>query len=154
MKIKYTAIGKLLRQLKVSFKKLLHLRDSTHEIALGFAIGVFVGILPTFGFGALILGILAIPIRFNIFAALVGTLVNNPLFVPFWLTSSYKVGEIITRMGINLEKGIISSILKFSISYLVGNIILAIICGIISYFVMYIIIETYRVSRSQEKKQS
>jgi uncharacterized protein (DUF2062 family) len=57
-------------------------------------------------------------------------------------------------MGINLEKGIISSILKFGISYLVGNIILAIICGIISYFVMYIIIETYRVSRSQEKKQS
>jgi uncharacterized protein (DUF2062 family) len=154
MKIKYTAIGKLLRQLKVSFKKLLHLRDSTHEISLGFAMGVFVGILPTFGFGALILGILAIPIRFNIFAALVGTLVNNPLFVPFWLTSSYKVGEIITRMGINLEKGIISNILEFSISYLVGNIILATICGIISYFIMYIIIETYRVSRSQEKNQS
>ncbi len=154
MKIKYTTIGKLFRQLKVSFRKLLHLRDSTHEIALGFGIGVVIGILPTFGFGALIIGILAILIRFNIFAALVGTIVNNPLFTPFWLMSSYKVGEMITQIGINLEKGVISNILNFSLSYLVGNIVLAIICGIISYFIMYIIIETYRVSRNQEKKQS
>ena len=154
MKIKSTIIVKLLRQLKVSFKKLLRLRDSTHEIALGFGIGVFIGILPTFGFGALIIGILAILIRFNIFAALVGTIVNNPLFTPFWLMSSYKVGEMITQIGINLEKGVISNILNFSLSYLAGNIVLAIICGIISYFIMYIIIETYRVSRNQEKKQS
>ncbi len=155
MKFKYTGIGKLLRQLVVSFKKLLHLRDSTHEIALGFAVGVFIGILPTFGFGALFLAGLAVIIRFNIFAGIVGTLVNNPIFVPFWLASSYKVGEIITKTGIDIkEKSIIENIFGFGLSYFIGNIILAILVGFISYFIIYIIVEIYRESRKKLKNNS
>lgn len=148
MKFKYTPIGKIFRWLAASFKKLFHLRDSTHQIALGFAIGVGVGILPTFGFGALFIGVLAIVVRFNIFSALVGTLVNNPLFVPFWLASSYKVGEVITKMGIDIyEKKLIENILGFGVSYLVGNIVLSIVCGLLSYFVIYLVVELYRTSK-------
>ena len=154
MKIKYTAIGKFLRWITASFKKLIHLRDSTHQIALGFSIGVAVGILPTFGFGALILALLAIVIRFNIFSALVGTLINNPLLVPFWLVSSYKVGEIITKIGVDIEeKNLFQNVLDFSISYIVGNVTLSVICGIISYIVMYIIVEIYRSSKGNLKSQ-
>lgn len=152
MKFKYTVIGKFFRWIASSFKKLLHLRDSTHQISLGFAIGVTVGILPTFGFGALILGAMAVIIRFNIFSAIVGTLINNPLFVPFWVASSYKVGEIITKIGIDISgKSIIQNILGFGISYLIGNVVLSIICGFISYFIMYLLVETYRVSRNNLK---
>lgn len=155
MKLKYSSIGKVFRQLVVSFKKLFRLRDSTHEIALGFAIGVFVGILPTFGFGALLLAGLAIVIRFNIFAGIVGTLINNPLFVPFWIASSYKVGEIITKTGIDLkEKSIIENIFGFGVSYFIGNIVLAVLVGFVSYFVIYVIVEIYRESRKNLKNNS
>lgn len=152
MKVKYTIIGKFFRWLAVSFKKVLHLRDSTHQIALGFAIGVSVGILPTLGFGALILAGLAVFIRFNIFSAIVGTLINNPVFVPFWVASSYKVGEVITRMGVDLsEKGFLQNLFGFGLSFLVGNIILSITLGIVSYFVIFLIIEAYRASRNNLK---
>ncbi|MFN4245214.1 MAG: DUF2062 domain-containing protein [Brevinematia bacterium] len=154
MNLKYTIIGKFLRWILVSFKKVIHLRDSTHQIALGFSIGVSVGILPTFGFGALILAFLSIVIRFNLFSAIVGTLINNPLLVPFWLVSSYKIGEIITKVGIDLEgKNLLQNTLDFSISYITGNIILSLICGFISYVLMYIIVEVYRSSRGNLKRQ-
>lgn len=151
MNFKSNIIVKFFRYLVVSFKRLLHLRDSTHEIALGFAVGVIVGILPTFGFGAVILGFLVFVIRFNFVAAITGTLVNNPIFVPFWLTSSYKVGEIITKMGVDLkDSGLLKNVFNFGLSYLVGNVVLAIISGIISYFVVFLMIETYRsVKRSR-----
>ncbi|MEN2997829.1 MAG: DUF2062 domain-containing protein [Brevinematia bacterium] len=152
MKLKYTPIGKFFRWIFVSFKKLFHLRDSTHQISLGFALGVSIGILPTFGFGALIVATLAFIIRFNIFSALVGSLINNPLLVPFWVASSYKVGELITKIGINFsEKNVIQNLLGFGISYLVGNIILSVVCGFISYITIYLLIEIYRSSKSNLK---
>jgi len=153
MKIKYSIVGKLFRQLKVGFKKLLHLRDSTHEIALGFAVGVFVGVFPTFGFGALVLGALAIVIRFNFVASLIGTLINNPLFTPFWLISSYKVGELVTKAGIKINEDFLKNTFNFTLSYLVGNIILSVVSGIISYFVVYIVVESYRASKREDTKE-
>ncbi|MGC8767287.1 MAG: DUF2062 domain-containing protein [Brevinematia bacterium] len=148
MNFKKTFLGKFLRYLLVSFKKLLHLRDSTHEIALGFAIGVVIGILPTFGFGIVILGLLALVIRFNFIAAFTGSLINSPIFVPFWLASSYKIGEIITKIGIDLQRNnLVKNIFDFSVSYLVGNIVLSIILGIASYFIVFLIIEAYRSTK-------
>ncbi|MCX8028796.1 MAG: DUF2062 domain-containing protein [Brevinematales bacterium] len=153
MKLKGNMIGKLFRWIVLSFKKLLRLRDSTHQISLGFAIGVFVGILPTLGFGALILAGLALVIRFNFFSALVGTLVNNPLFVPFWVASSYKVGELITKIGINFsEKSVLQNMFGFGLSFAVGNIVLAVLSGFLSYFVMFLVIEIYRASRNNSSK--
>jgi uncharacterized protein (DUF2062 family) len=45
------AITKLRKFILSSIRKLLSLRASPHQIALGFAIGVFIGIFPTFGLG-------------------------------------------------------------------------------------------------------
>ena len=43
--------GKLRVFITEYIQKLLSLRASPHQIALGFAIGVFIGIFPTFGLG-------------------------------------------------------------------------------------------------------
>jgi uncharacterized protein (DUF2062 family) len=61
---------------------LLSLRASPHQIALGLAIGVFIGIFPTFGLGGVFIIALATFWKFNIPGALVGTLIGNPLFAP------------------------------------------------------------------------
>ena len=77
---------KLRKSLLGSIRKLLSLRASPHQIALGFAIGVFIGIFPTFGLGGLVIIALAALSRFNVPAALLGTLIGNPLFASVWIT--------------------------------------------------------------------
>ncbi len=154
MRFKDTVIGKLFRSLLVNLKKLLRLRASIHEISLGFAVGVFIGILPTFGLGFLVISFFAIFIRFNVIAAFVGTALGNPFLSPFWIFSSYKLGELITGVRIellDLKINFLNTTLKFTLAFIAGNLVISLVVAIISYFVVYILIDNIKKSRNQKQ---
>lgn len=72
--------------------KLVHSHHSSQQIALGAAVGVFLGILPTFGLGAIIsLGIAQL-FGLNRLAALAGGVIMNPLTAPFFWALSGLAG--------------------------------------------------------------
>ena len=79
-------------------RTILMLHDTPHSIALGTAIGMFVGLTPTVGFQMLL--VVAISLlswryfRFNRLAALITVYVSNPLtLMPiYWL--NYRVGTL------------------------------------------------------------
>lgn len=79
-------------------RTIVHLQDTPHAIALGTAIGVFIGLTPTFGIQMLLVftvAFLARPFfRFNQFAALVAVYVSNPFtMLPiYWF--NYRLGTI------------------------------------------------------------
>lgn len=80
------------------FRALLMLDDSSHRIALGGAIGMFIALTPTVGIQMLMVVTLALLtrrwFRFNQVAALLTVYVSNPLTVVpiYWF--NYKLGTI------------------------------------------------------------
>lgn len=82
-------------------RAMLMLDDSSHRIALGAAIGMFIAMTPTVGIQMLLVLLLAVAtrrwFRFNKVAALLMVYVSNPLTVVpiYWF--SYKVGTIYFR---------------------------------------------------------
>ena len=80
---------------KAFLEKLLDIvrqKDSPHKIALGLALGIFVGILPIMGIQMTVVAVLALPLRANIKAAVAGVWISNPItFLPmYW--GYYKFG--------------------------------------------------------------
>ncbi len=85
-------------------RAILQLKDTPHSIALGTAIGIFIGLTPTFGIQMLLViavACLTQPFfRFNRFAALVAVYISNPFtMIPiYWM--NYRIGAIFTRTEI------------------------------------------------------
>ena len=67
-------------------------KDTPHRIALGAALGIFIGILPIMGIQMTVVAIIAIPLRANLKAAVAGVWISNPItFLPmYW--GYYKFG--------------------------------------------------------------
>ena len=77
-------ILKLIRFIKFQIKRLKHLKDSPHEIALGFACGVWTNFNPFFGINIFIGMGLAFVFRANIIASFIGVLITGlPFIFPF-----------------------------------------------------------------------
>ena len=87
---KYT-IKLYLQKIIQSFKEL---HGNPHYLALGIAIGVFVGMTPTFPLHTIIAIPFAHIFRGSKRAALLGVWISNPLTLPFCYYISYKVGML------------------------------------------------------------
>jgi len=86
-----------LASLKKLIKKLVRVDDSPKRIARGLAIGVFWGILPTFGLAILFALPTAILLRANKFSTILGLFVANPFTTPFIYAFEYKIGQLILK---------------------------------------------------------
>jgi len=144
-------IKKIFKSTKKLILKLVKSRGSLHQIALGFAIGVFIGVFPTFGLGLIFTSALAVIIRFNLPASIIGGAVStNPLTTPLCIAASYKIGELITGTKINLKITdsefvyYVSNFKKFGLNFMIGNFVLSLCLSIISYFAVKAIIAAYR----------
>ena len=133
-------------------------RGSSRQIALGFAIGVFVGVFPTFGLGLIFTSALAVIIRFNLPASIVGGAIStNPLTTPLCIAASYKIGKLITGTKINLKISdsesiyYMSNFKTFGKNFLIGNFLLSLFLSIISYFIVKALIDAYRKKRRKTK---
>jgi len=72
--------------------RLLHTDDTPRRTAAAFAMGVFIGFSPLFGFHTLIGIVLAFALRLNRVAALIGVYANLPWFVAPYYTVSTVLG--------------------------------------------------------------
>lgn len=134
---------------KAWFKKIVSLNTTPHSIALGFAVGAVVGVFPTFGLGLIIISFVAVAMKCNVPAAVLGAAVGNPLFTPFWIGLSYKVGDTMLEfLGIEPVsfhgKNWITRSVNFGLDYMIGNILLCIVVGVGSYFIIKRSVVYYR----------
>jgi uncharacterized protein len=90
-----------MRSLRIVARRLVHLRASPHEIALGCAAGAFMSITPLLGVQTLLAVVLATLLRASVPAAILGTFVGNPLSWPFIWASTYAMGlQIVGLNGV------------------------------------------------------
>ncbi len=148
-----------IRKFRILLKKALLTNDSPEKLARGFAIGVFWGVLPTFGLAALFSLPTAILLKANRLTAIVGTFVSNPFTIPFYILWATQIGNFILKIGkfhFSWQIFNIKYLLLLSRSLLVGSIILATIMAFSSYGIFLLIFPFirkafHRTARSSSK---
>ena len=86
------------RQIKLNFLRFVRMRGTPDEIAKGLALGIFIGMTPTFGFQMLIAVFFAYLLRENKLAAALGVWITNPLTAPFIYALEYESGRLLLHM--------------------------------------------------------
>lgn len=86
------AYARFVKALHYHWRRILRVRATPHEIALGCAAGVFAACTPFLGFQMALAFALAVLLRVSVPAALAATFVGNPLSWPAIWTASYVAG--------------------------------------------------------------
>jgi glycosyltransferase involved in cell wall biosynthesis len=120
--------------------------DSNTKITISVTLGVFVGVLPIWGFQMLVAFGVAYLLKLNKFVTIAASNISIPPMLPFIVLLSYITGGLITGSSnhvVNYSSRMSLGWIKANlIQYLVGSIIfgilLALVLGTITYFLLRI----------------
>ena len=149
------------RTLRFVYLKIVRLSDPPSIIARGVAIGVLMGILPTFGLGILLSLGVAFAFRANKAAAILGSMIMNPFTSAFFWGISAAVGSFIMRehraeLLIRLRGADGETILKnagwLTMVYMTGNVIVSAVFTVISYYLVKIWVSQHRRHKAAKKR--
>lgn len=168
---------------KRSFKYVGHrvkrIPDTSHKIALGAAIGVFVCFSPILGVHMAMALIIVFLLRANLVASFITTMFGNPVTYPFIATVSLGLGR--TILGMNAKDddfqslhsafwqaftdtwqliqswfgfaerpdGLADFLSNLFLPYLIGGTIIGLVSGAITYFLLRPVIGAYQIRRRQ-----
>lgn len=90
-----------------------------HSVAMGLAIGVFMGFNPLIGFHLVISAILCTIVGGSIIAAAVGTLVCNPVMCPLMMVGNYQVGMVL--VGEKIREDFVYRAPEIELSHLLSD---------------------------------
>ncbi|RED14178.1 DUF2062 domain-containing protein [Pontivivens insulae] len=161
--------------------RLRRIPDSPHKVSLGLALGVFVTFTPFFGFHIVVAMLLAVLLRGNVLASVIGTFFGNPLtfpaigYVSLWFGSIVANGpapgnyvEVTHRFAgafVGLWRSV-KSLFGYKTSswdllsdfffglfvpYLIGGLIPGLIAGVTSYYVARPIVRAYQRRRRERR---
>ncbi|WP_052813324.1 DUF2062 domain-containing protein [Desulfonatronum thioautotrophicum] len=130
-----------MRGLRHVYMKVLRIKSTPHAIALGMGLGVFIGLLPIIPLQSVVVLTLALALRCSKLTALIGTLVTNPLTIPFFYLTMLKIGRFFLPDGrgrLNPDHWTIGELLQagwhFYASMLLGGFVLALPSAVAAYF--------------------
>jgi uncharacterized protein len=147
-------IKRYVEKIKHHFREVIKLKTTPQTIALGFAIGTFISVLPTPGFNIL-LGLLIVLIfervsKLSLFGAI---LFWNPITsIPiYWL--NHKVGDLLFGSAPVVKYNIIfvDFVYNFSRRYLLGSVINGIIISALCYLIVWFIASKYYKSKKVDE---
>lgn len=145
------------RTFRYIYLRLVRVGGDPVHVALGFSLGVFLGVFPTFGLGIPLALLLASLFRWNRVSATLGSLVMNPLTTPFFWSLSGTVGAAIFRADAgkvleNVRNGDrIRSLTAGAGIYLAGNLVVALVCSVLAYFLALRAVTLYRKKKKERR---
>ncbi len=153
---------------KTSFKERLgslvdrvkKLQGDPRYIAMGMAVGVFVGVTPTIPFHTIIAIALAFVLKGSKPAAAIGVWFANPLTIPIFYIGSFKVGTLIINKPIPFDikfesiNELMTLGLDVTIAMVVGGALLGILPAILAYILTYRFMVVVRDKARKKKKGS
>lgn len=153
--------------LKKAYERFIKIRGDPQNIALGFALGLFVGMSPTFGFQTAIAIFLAALFKWNKISAAIGVWVTNPVTTPFIYGMTYlagakilgmnKVNNPIGELNIDAIGQILHKAPGIFWALTVGGVILGLPLAVAGYYFSYKIIARYqedikkKIAKQREK---
>ena len=123
-------------KIKHWFIKIAKAEGSVEEIAKGAAIGTFISVFPTFGFGFIFVLFLYRFYKFNLIAATGTSVISNPFTSPFFMLLSYKVGSLLLGSRFVFDSNNWRANLKNTgLALLLGSFIVSGALSVVAYFV-------------------
>ncbi|PLY04454.1 MAG: DUF2062 domain-containing protein [Desulfuromonas sp.] len=143
----------MVRQAKLNLLRFIRLSGTPDEIAKGFALGIFIGMTPTFGFQMLLAVFAAFLLRENRLAAIIGVWITNPVTAPFIYAAEYEFGRRLLQMdplSFNIEFTF-DSLMALSwdilLPLLLGSLVFGLLSTAISYAVVLRMIPSLKTLR-------
>jgi len=143
------------RRLKNIFFRLILQNSTPAGIALGAAIGAFIGILPVYGLHTVLVVIAAIIVRpANKVAILLGTNISLPPTVPFITWAGYEIGRLILWGRFeplhwsDFKHITFHNVISRYEPLFLGSVILGVICAVVVYCLIFLV-----VKRIKERKK-
>ena len=147
--------------------RIVRLADSSRNIALGLAIGAGVSFTPLLGAHFIQAGLLAVLLRANVLAALIGTFVGNPWTFPFMWWAGISFGALIFQLfGLpapavpvdEITIPIIWDLIKndpfrIFVPWFVGGYLLAVFSVPLSYLLFYNLVNGAKLARRKARAQ-
>ncbi len=157
-------------------ERVKNLQGDPHFVAMGMAVGVFVGIAPIIPFRTIMAIVLAYILKGSRPAALLGSLIGNPFAIVFIYYACYKVGNIFLGGTLAAEESVKTLIdiikqdielydkilffadfaktqLKVFLAMIVGGFIIGIPAGIFSYFITKQFVIGVRIASKKIKQK-
>ena len=147
----------MVEKVKQQFRRLLHLDDTPHRIAIAFGLGVYIGFSPLIGLHTAMVFLFAWLFRLNTIAVFLGSLIINPwTFGPLfgsclWLGLKL-YGMKRTIPPLDWEQltwmNFMAQLKPYLIPFVLGTTIVGIIASVIAYFLANYLITQYRQARA------
>lgn len=136
------------------YKRFIQIRGEPREVALGFALGIFVGMTPTMGVQTPIAIFIAALFKWSKLSAAVGVWISNPLTAPIIYGVSYITGakflnlDPVFNMPLSptwstLKALLLKAPLAFE-AMAVGGVIIGLPLAVVSYYLSYAAVEKYQ----------
>jgi len=148
---------------RYQYLRLVRQNDSPEKIAAGLALGVVLGVLPTFGLGIIMAIFLAGALKVNRTSAVLGTLVMNPWTATFFWAASYLIGSLVLGYNLSETIGVIKNIKSHSdlwgnilaqrllLPYIVGNMLVSAGSAAFVYVAGLYSVRIYREARRKNR---
>jgi uncharacterized protein (DUF2062 family) len=139
-------IGSQNQKLRKYVQDILRIKTSPHSIALGFAVGTLISILPTPGFNILLGLLVMLFVKRISKITLFGSMAFwNPLTLLPVYWASYRIGDMFFGSVpiVRYDVVILDQIYNFSRRFLVGNVLLALVISGSAYIVILLIAHWY-----------
>ncbi len=140
-------------KLRKHFREVLKIKKTPQSIAMGFAIGTFLAILPTPGF-SILLGFLLVLIfeKINKFSLIGAMAFWNPItLIPIYYIS-YHIGNFfMTDAPVVVYRFVLlNQLFRFTRRFLIGNLILAVFFSVLFYFIVFFLSKKYQEYKELE----
>ena len=150
----------MFKKTKTKFQKwikdVIEAKTKPHEIALGFALGLFIGILPTPAIGVFLCLLMIFLFKVNKISIFAGFALINPATLPLVLAGVLWIGTGITGAKVRTNVNVFSrtEIQHMIKPLIIGDLILAFSTAIIAYIVVYFIFKKiiYKNKKKSKKK--
>lgn len=150
---KKTIMSRISRFFKLIYLKLFRINDSPQKIAIGFGLGVFVGVMPAMG--PVLALCLAFIFRVNRASALLGSVLTNTWLSIVIFAMSVKIGALLTGANsasvIAAWRAVIkdfrwAKLAELAVSNLVmpvvlGYVLISAVAGLVAYLAAFIILK-------------
>ncbi|WP_161788444.1 DUF2062 domain-containing protein [Desulfonatronum thiodismutans] len=151
----------LIRGLRHGYKRILRIKSSPEDIALGMGLGVFIGLLPIIPLQTVVVLALALLLRCSKLTALIGTLITNPLTIPFFYLVMLRIGRFFLPDGrgrLNPDHWTIGELLQagwhFYGSILLGGFVIALPSAVLAYFLTLAVTRAHQARRARKMATS
>lgn len=131
-------------------KHILLTEDTNIQIALAVALGIFTGILPIWGFQLILAIGLAHFFKLSKLITAVAANISIPPNIPVLLYLSYIAGGIVMGTGSSINFSANLTVKSFETSllqYILGGVVLAVVMGIASGLIIFILLKFFRKKR-------